>query len=61
MEEKVKQRIAELEQAERDTAMQLTAIRTVLGELRDLLPPAHDGPILSGDPLDKREETTNGD
>ena len=48
MEENVKKRVAELEQAEKDTAMQLMAIRTVLAELRNLLAPA---PVLSGDAL----------
>lgn len=36
MEENVKRRITELEQAERDTTIQLMAIRTVLTELRAL-------------------------
>jgi hypothetical protein len=40
MEENVKRRIVELEQAERDAHMQLMAIRTVLAELRALLTPA---------------------
>lgn len=49
MEENIKRRIVELEQAEKDAVMQLMAVRTVLAELRALLTPA---PILSGDPLD---------
>lgn len=48
MEENIKRRIIELEQAEKDTAMQLMAIRTVLAELRALLEPA---PVMSGDAL----------
>lgn len=46
MEENIKRRIAELEKAEQDAAMQLMAIRTVLAELKALLAPA---PVLSGD------------
>lgn len=39
MEEKVKTRIAELEQAEQETATRLMAIRTVMAELRALIAP----------------------
>lgn len=49
MEDRIKARIAELEQAERKTEMELIAIRTVLGELRKLL--ASESPEMSGDPL----------
>lgn len=56
MEENIRRRIVELEQAEQDTAMQLMAIRTVLSELRALLQPA---PILSGDPLDANGRETH--
>lgn len=48
--ERIEKRIAELEQAERDTVMQLTVIRNLLIELRALLAP--DAPAMSGDPLD---------
>jgi hypothetical protein len=51
MEESVRRRVVELEQAEKDTAMQLMAIKTVLAELRALLQPA---PILSGDALNEQ-------
>ena len=40
MEERITQRIAALEQAERDTELQLMAVRTVLAELRALIQPA---------------------
>jgi hypothetical protein len=45
MEEYVKRRIAELEQAEKETHMQLMAIRAVLGEFRAAL---HAGEVLDG-------------
>lgn len=48
MEERITHRIAELEQAERQTEAQLIAIRTVLAEMRALLQPA---PIISGDAI----------
>ena len=48
MEEKIKARIAELEKAERETELQLMAIRTVQAELRALLA----APVITGDPLD---------
>ena len=49
MEERITARIAELEQAERDTELQLIVIRTVLAEMRALLTPA--APIMTGDGL----------
>jgi hypothetical protein len=49
MEEKIVNRIAELEQLEAQVAAQLNAIRGALSELRDILAPAL--PIMSGDPL----------
>lgn len=48
MEERIHARIIELEEAERQTVVQLTAIRTVIAELKALATPA---PVLSGDPL----------
>lgn len=60
MEERIRERIATLEEAERDATARLTIIMNLLSELRGLLAGAHDGPILSGDPLDEREETTHG-
>jgi hypothetical protein len=48
IQERLQKRIAELAEAEIATAKQLTAIRTVLAEMRALLEPA---PVISGDPL----------
>jgi hypothetical protein len=39
VEERIHARIAELEQAERDTVMQLTVVRNLLAELRALVAP----------------------
>ncbi len=51
MEEKIKARLEELAKAERDTELQLMAIRTVLAELRALLAPA-----ITGTPLGEEAE-----
>lgn len=51
MEERIQQRIAELEQAEIAARMRLAAVQTVLAELRALLSPAPEQPHLSGDDL----------
>lgn len=48
MDERIKARIAELEQAEAQAAAQLNAIRGALVELRALLAP---DPTISGAPL----------
>lgn len=45
MEERITARIAALENAERDTELQLMAIKTVLAELRALVAP--DQPIIT--------------
>jgi hypothetical protein len=46
MEERIKQRIAEIQQAEQEAVKQLTAIRTVLAELQALLEPETSGERL---------------
>lgn len=50
MEEQIRQRIAQLETAERDTRTQLQAICTVLAEMRALLSPPEE-PTMTGTPL----------
>lgn len=51
MEERITQRIAELEQAEIAARMRLAAVQTVLAELRALLSPEEAQPQMSGDDL----------
>jgi len=50
VEEKIRTRLEELAKAERETELQLMAIRTVQAELRALL-----APVMSGDPLGDEE------
>ena len=48
MEERIAARLEELRQAERETEIRLSVIRTVIAELSALLSPAE---VVSGEPL----------